>query len=273
MPEKITNYLKQGLPSKIYLLSFIEPQSGYKLAMKIYGRPTTDKIYKWTKLMEKEGYLEHDKKTKKFNARIQPLALEMGKELETRGLSFNDQEMRLLHRLLDSTNIRKLFEPYFNRERNLNTVNLTCLTYSMIAGIVLIMRKYTSKSPSDFPSIGKLLAIKGDLPETASLGPEHLSRLKSSLSMFQDNRASLGLDNKLDNLRIDAIEKLFDARLGVFFNLPDSFLQKLLRLSKIGENMAESISVAFTVANLGPFISSLVEQEVKKYNAEKSGKK
>ena len=241
--------------------------------MKIYGRPTTDKIYKWTKVMEKEGYLEHEKKTKKFKAIIQPLAIEMGKELESRGSSFNDQETSLLHRLLESTNVRKLFEPYFGRDKNLNAVNLTCLTYSLIAGIVLVIRKYISKSPSDSPSIGKLLARKGDLPETVSLRPEYLARLKDSFSMFQENRVSLGLDTKLDNLRIDAIEKLFDARLGVFFNLPDSFLQKLLKLSQIGENMAESVSVAFTVANLGPFISGLVEQEVKKHTAEKSSQK
>ena len=37
--------------------------------------------------------------------------------------------------------------------------------------------------------------------------------------------------------------------------------------------MAESVSVAFTVANLGPFISGLVEQEVKKHTAEKSSQK
>src|SRR5438093_576299 len=183
MPEKIRNYLRQGLPSKIYLLSFIQPQSGYKLAMKIYGRPTTDKIYKWTKVMEKEGYLEHEKKTKKFKAIIQPLATEMGKELESRGSSFNGQETSLLHRLLESTNVRKLFEPYFGRDKNLNAVNLTCLTYSLIAGIVLVIRKYISKSPSDSPSIGKLLARKGDLPETVSLRPEYLARLKDSFSM------------------------------------------------------------------------------------------
>ena len=96
------------------------------------------------------------------------------------------------------------------------------------------------------------------------LSREHLTNLKQGFSLFQQNRAILGLETKFDHPRIDAIEKLFEARLGVFFNLPDSFLQKLLRLSPIGENMAESVNVAFTVTNLGPFMSKLVQDEVKK---------
>ena len=263
--SRITNYLRQGLPSKIYLLSFIQPQSEYSLALKIYGRPTTDKIYKWTKLMVKDGFLEQDKKKKLFKAKIQPLAVEIGKELESRGSDFNDQEVLLLHRLLESTNVKKTFEPYFSRDKNLNAVSLTCVSYSLIAGVVLLISKYISNDSSPSPSIGKLLSTKGDLPETVSLGREHLLKVKESFSLFQQNRASLGLE-RFDNLRIDAIEKLFEARLGVFFNLPDSFLQKLLKLSPIGENMAESVNVAFTVTSLGPFISKLVEAEVKKLN-------
>jgi len=171
----------------------------------------------------------------------------------------------LLHRLLESTNVKKTFEPYFSRDKNLNAVSLTCVSYSLIAGVVLLISKYISKDSSPLPSIGKLLSTKGDLPETVSLGREHLLKVKESFSLFQQNRASLGLE-RFDNLRIDAIEKLFEARLGVFFNLPDSFLQKLLKLSPIGENMAESVNVAFTVTSLGPFISKLVEAEVKKLN-------
>ena len=45
MPRKIENPLMEGLPAKIYFIAFIDPDSGYKIAEKIYGYPRTAKIY------------------------------------------------------------------------------------------------------------------------------------------------------------------------------------------------------------------------------------
>lgn len=76
MARRIENPLTTGLPSKIYLLCYLDRESGYSLAQKIYPDKkymATSKIYGWTKKLVEGGYLDRFKEQDRFAARIEPL--------------------------------------------------------------------------------------------------------------------------------------------------------------------------------------------------------
>ena len=83
MAKKIENPLITGLSSKIYFLAYVNPETGYKIAKKIYGTPKTEKIYKWGKTLRKSGYLE---KTKLFTANVKPLVIQIKYQLQQQGI-------------------------------------------------------------------------------------------------------------------------------------------------------------------------------------------
>jgi len=125
MPKKIENPLVTGLPAKIYFLLYVDPQSGYSLAKKIYGFPRTDKIYKWTKRLIDDGYLKQIKgkgRRTKFQAITKPLLQQIKELLEERAIYLTDVERKILKDLLDSTEFKKYIFPLYERETQQRSV-------------------------------------------------------------------------------------------------------------------------------------------------------
>lgn len=119
MPKKIENPLVTGLPAKIYFLSYVDPQSGYSLAKKIYGFPRTDKIYKWTKQMIGDDYLKQIKgkgRRTKFQAITKPLLHQIKKVLDKHIIHLTNEEEKILKNLLDSNEFKKYIFPLYERE-------------------------------------------------------------------------------------------------------------------------------------------------------------
>jgi hypothetical protein len=107
VPKKIVNPLRAGLPSKIYLLSFNGPISGYKIAEKIYGRKyaPTSKIYPWTKKLEEQGFIH--KVQEGYVSNVEPVLSEIEETSETdEKLEFSDLHKHILHRIVDSKEFR-----------------------------------------------------------------------------------------------------------------------------------------------------------------------
>jgi hypothetical protein len=115
MPKKITNPLRSGLPSKIYLAAYSKPASGYEIAQRVYGIvpapgeraqiPPTAKIYGWLKRLEKAGLIK--RQDEGYLSQAAPLINEIGKVLEansTRRLTA--LEKKILLRVLDSKEFR-----------------------------------------------------------------------------------------------------------------------------------------------------------------------
>lgn len=123
MPKRITNPLRSGLPSKIYLVAYGKPISGYEIARRVYGTtpapgerarvPPTAKVYGWLKKLERGGLIK--KLDKGYLSQAAPLIDEIEKTLEVhtaKGLTI--LEKKILIKILDS----KEFRSYVNDRTN-----------------------------------------------------------------------------------------------------------------------------------------------------------
>ncbi|MDI6820533.1 MAG: hypothetical protein QMC89_06505 [Candidatus Hodarchaeaceae archaeon] len=115
MQKKITNPLRSGLPSKIYLAAYGKPISGYEIARRVYGIapapgklaqiPPTAKVYGWLKKLEKDGLVK--KLDEGYLSQAAPLINEIEKTLEVhtaKGLT--TLEKKILIKILDSKEFR-----------------------------------------------------------------------------------------------------------------------------------------------------------------------
>lgn len=134
MPRKIENPLISGIPAKIYMLCYLNNETGYSLAKKIYnitsGIPPTARIYPWTKIMMKQKLLKRVDKT--FRSQPEPLANQIVEIIKNNKINFKESEKKILKRILNSDNFRSYvkmgyerFEPHYNVNFGSETVEYT----------------------------------------------------------------------------------------------------------------------------------------------------
>ena len=122
MPKTITNPLREGLPSKIYLLAYNGPVSGYEVAQKIQGLkhgkvPQTSKVYGWIKEMKKKGLLR-DSQGGGYLSNVEPLVKEISQVLtENNDIVLSDLECYMIGKILDEDSFRNLVEfSYYHKK-------------------------------------------------------------------------------------------------------------------------------------------------------------
>lgn len=114
MPKTIQNPLREGLPSKIYLIAYNGPVSGYEVARKIQGLkcgevPQTGKIYGWIKKLKTEGFIRETKEG--VISVVKPLLNEISSTLkEDHNLSLSELEHYMTSKILDEEPFRALVE-------------------------------------------------------------------------------------------------------------------------------------------------------------------
>lgn len=117
--KEISNYLKEGLPSKIYLQAFPEPISRYRISKELYpiGRQTSSKIIEWSKKLINEGYLSTPAKDR-ILSNVEPLISEIKKEInisenEEKELSiFLNNDFRHFMKLIAKENFKNDVNAY-----------------------------------------------------------------------------------------------------------------------------------------------------------------
>ncbi|MEX0764225.1 MAG: hypothetical protein WEC35_07625 [Nitrosopumilaceae archaeon] len=163
MAKKIENPLIAGIPAKIYILCYINEESGYTLARKIYniqeGIPPTARIYPWTKRMIEDGFLA--KTEKGFISKSELLAKQVSGKLHGLGTMLNPSEKKQLKTMLDSVNFRNYvkimyerFEPHYDVNfgdkkveyiKEFDALDLICQTIGKIATLCLIQKRFSVK--------------------------------------------------------------------------------------------------------------------------------
>ena len=141
MPQKITDYLTQGLPSRIYLNCFPRPKTGYALAKEIHGTPRVDKIYKWGKIMEKSGHLERTKEG--YRALVKPLIEELDVMIKSNGDTLDFHEKEILRHILVGNSFRMMVSNAHEawKERTPNIVYLTAEYLPLTAALSLNIKR------------------------------------------------------------------------------------------------------------------------------------
>jgi hypothetical protein len=155
MPKEIKNKLRDGLPSKIYLLAFNGPIAGYAIAQRIQNckTPQTAKIYERLDEMQEENMIEKKEigktKTGKIQtrciAKTEVLLPEIKSFLAEKEIKISDIEEHILLKYLDSVNFRTHVEESFFYQKTffVNAVDAVKHIAEVLGGLAL--REYVCR--------------------------------------------------------------------------------------------------------------------------------
>jgi len=124
--RKPTDYLREGLPSKIYYLAFPEPVSYYEIAKHIYGEPTAARVSERSRQMIEKGYLEKTKKG--VISRVEPLIDKIEKDLKVKNITLTGSEKEVLIRVFNGDIFRKAVGKYIRKNMKDNVDAYQILT-------------------------------------------------------------------------------------------------------------------------------------------------
>ncbi len=155
MPKRITNPIREGLPSKIYLLAYGKPITGYEIARRIQGiktpgsgeraiTPQTGKIYGWLKKLMDDGYVI--KKENGYLSKAEPLLKEIEEALNG---DIDDSEKDVLLKLLNSEIFRSHIEKNLpdSFEYPVDCVTEIFFRLSIMAAYLLPVKGWSGKEP------------------------------------------------------------------------------------------------------------------------------
>jgi len=152
MPKTIRNPLREGLPSKIYLLAYNDPISGYEIAQKVqnlkHGKtPQTAKIYEWRKKMKAENILI--KTEEGYISNAEAILPQINEFLADKEIPISDVELHILLKYIDSKNFRLHVEESYFYEKNFFEGSIDSVRY--IAGILggLTLEEYLLRNDDE----------------------------------------------------------------------------------------------------------------------------
>jgi sRNA-binding carbon storage regulator CsrA len=223
MPKTIWNPLREGLPSKIYLLAYNGPVSGYEVAQKIQGLkpgevPQTGKIYGWVKKLKTDGVLRETKDG--YVSEVGPLIGEIRETLKRdHGAELSELECYMVSKLIDDWPFRNLVEfsyfyrkGFFQGEVDAARQVMDVLGDHMMHSIVFMDKFSQIKSKADFDALwnddpGSIpLAIRNELHDKVPVLLTLLESEKSWHDLGQLAR-SLGLLDHDAKEIIDALSQ------------------------------------------------------------------
>ena len=265
MPRKITNYLSEGLPSRIYLLCFIAPRSGYQLALDTSGKLFTSKIYGWTKKMVEAGVLELDPYG--YRAPIKPLVLEVERALKDRGETLSQSESKLLTSILASESFKKGISNSFEswKDKTPNIVYLSLDFLSVICALTLNIKTLYGVEDSTVDRALKRISEQDD---------ESKKQLTEMEPFFErmGQRMSSHLE-KLGMTKRGTVEEPDDAehlvKYAFFYELPYTFLKKM---AKLAHNAQMTNYVFALVTSMNQMFGEILIEQIRQEQERKKKK-
>jgi len=262
MPKKITNPLREGLPSKIYLLAYGDHLSGYEIARKIYGWPSkyrkppippTAKVYGWLKELEKNKIVSIKREGKKksyVTSNVDPLIGEVEKELKGHKVEpFSDFERHVFGKILDSGIFRKWIWEIadgLSFEYDIDAVTTIMSPVSRMALFIgTNFRKFSierKKFPKTQQHFDKVWSRLTDMYNELERGGEKADELIKK-DIVKTRKTLI----KYPQLRGFSLKDA--GRLGLFYSMPDSLLQKLAELSDPVDKVIAFMLEYFTEQN------------------------
>lgn len=224
--KKIRNYLTEGQPSKIYLMCFVKPQSGYQLAKEIYGQPTTPKIYGWAKKMLASGHLEKD--VYGFRASVKPLLAGLEATIEKNGENVDFHERKLLRYALESSTFKKVVSRTYELWKN-QTPNILVLTLEfmpIICALNLNLKKAFDIEDVNAVQAWKLIHQKDNI---ATRIKELDPKVQQFNQIFDSHLEKMGIAKKNDIGTRESVSEDY-AEYVLFQKWPNKLLSKVSKL-------------------------------------------
>ncbi len=261
MPKKIENPLREGLPSKIYLLSYCEPLTAYEIAKRIYGVkpphiPPTSKVSTWVKKMKENGTLSENEEKKTY-ARVDPLIVEIESTLKEHDVELSDFEKHMISRLLDSQEFRwlvkKLMPPM---SYDIDSAWIIMNHLALVASVRVLREKMPEVPQLETPR-GFIQKHAGKLEETREFRSlEKIGRFPSKESEFDERLKILRRfweTKEFRELTSEITELLKEAE--VFGDLSDEEVLEFFKLDLLLRSIP--ISTLEKLTNLG-FLNRLI---------------
>ena len=191
----VSNFLREGLPSKICFLCYGKPLSTYEVSKTLYGSPMAN-VQKWMKKLEGRGYLKRVQRDVERQPGRRPkgdtgyqlvstkIVAEMNRTLSQNtdgNLSFTKDEMEKLSRFFDSRDARNLMA------RITPTSLRDVKSWDLCSAFSLIFYAMASSMESRRRFKSGTLPNKGETPE----GFMHLVNFGKVLQLTMGNRLSL----------------------------------------------------------------------------------
>lgn len=272
LPRKITNYLTEGLPAKIYLLCYLQPQSGYGLAKSIYNNKiTTAKIYGWTKKLVQADYLSYDRKKQRYSAKSTPLVYALKNILESKGLGMDNAEYRDLISLLESDKFKAVVQKHWEREkaRETSILELVCETVSSLAAAVYFLK--TIWQIPDLPR-NERKRVREFIETNDEILPSPIyAEALSVMNAINGEiiKAELASSNDFPNSDASVFTDLVHAGAYQFVLAPKSFLEILSQLTPAGALIVDISKIAKAIPGIIEVSKKLNESADPRKGAEK----
>lgn len=219
MTRKITNYLIEGLPAKIYLYCYLEPQTAYTAAIRLYRKPMYSTIYRWMLIMARDGFLE--KIDHGYSVKMPPLVKEINEVFKLLGLDLDKFERELLLRILLSARIKKQVRKLSEQNKYTDILSIMCKALSQMASSILEAREL-KRIPE--------YTYKRGLSEYIDLfGKEKFddADYQAAVKILRVSNGD-GINHKKN---AQQVKKMLDSGALLFIALPHTFLDKLSKLA------------------------------------------
>ncbi len=228
--------LKSGLSSKLFLLSYLHPDSGYRYAQIIQntdGVPNTSKIYPILKELENAGYLK--KKHDKYYPDTSKLFTDIESFLKERKFNFSESELKHIKNivfnhglfLLFSTEIFDLISKQETRIHKINTLEFICDKIGKISTLYL-------HNKSIFSQFLKYAPIRTEYSKPITVIDAELEQ--NMLGINEKMKKSFGGSKSINNKKIKSVDLLNQTMKSfilfsiIFTEIPDMTLEKLSNL-------------------------------------------
>lgn len=278
MPKKIENPVREGLPSKIYLLAYSEPLTAYEMAKRIYGIkppikgeraqiPATSKVSVWVKEMKSEGILSENEEGKNFS-KSEPLLGEIAKTLKDQKNELSDLEIHMINAIIDSQEFRLMVKmvavPLGRHEGpiwgsyDIDSASLLMNFLAQFAAVISQRKKaqialyYQPKTPKEFD---KKLNLIRRLWESKEFKMD-MQSLKEELSnQMETNGRSTTFPDEI----ISSVIKLS----VILYLIPTSTLDKLGNLALISQLTLIPVSAGLEFFPFSHFLETMLRKKVK----------
>jgi len=207
--------IEKGLASKIYLLAYPEPKSGYEIANEIYGHDH-HRVRTIIKELAEEGYFERVEKDEwkypKWLSSVEPLFNRIKKIKSEEGITFTAVENKIIFHLLDFCTFREYIETRVPRNLKDSSINATDFILDNLEFILILTAKMKTIHSDRMP-INDERSIVG-----------HMEFFKN------------GWREPIQKIWKDDFYSIFKAY--IFFMsviIPDEFIEKTKAMSSFGE--------------------------------------
>jgi hypothetical protein len=237
MGKKIQNPLREGLSSKIYLLAYETPLTGYELAKRIYGvekSPITSKIYPKLKELKKLNHIIEERDINRSNP--DSLLAEIIISLKQEEISeLTNLEQYALKQVISSSIFRSFVGSIIQKQEipkgDIDAIQFIVSKLSAVAAMGYLTKKYTDEKLRLEPTI------------IQQFDKYYLQMLHEAVKIQENDAIGLRIDSKTTiegrfqglslsvNETVDSVVKLPLLQLNKLMeSLPTSLLEKLINL-------------------------------------------